>query len=373
MEQAAGHGVVSGMAVTDAPRTGDDVAAQTADARAAPRNGDGFAPLRVNRVVRETADAVSLILDVPAAHAQRFRYRAGQFLTLRVQVAGREHRRCYSMSSLPALGEDLRITVKRDPGGVVSNWINDTVAPGDEIHAAPPEGRFVLGHAERELVAFAGGSGITPVFSLLRSALATTGRRILLFYANRDSKSVIFADALTNLVACHRDRLRVCHHLDEDSGVASPVQVESFIATVGDADFYICGPRAFMDTVEATLLGAGVGADRMHLERFEVAPPLAPTAETLPVTEEVTFRLDRRRTVVAYRDGNTVLQTARMAGLRAPSSCETGSCGTCMARLVAGSARVLNNDALTDQEVADGWILTCQSLPTSPTLTVIYE
>jgi 3-ketosteroid 9alpha-monooxygenase subunit B len=332
-------------------------------------NGDGFAPLRVKRVVPETADAISLVFDVPTSCAQRFQYQPGQFLTLRVEVAGEEHRRCYSMSSSPVIAEDLRITVKRDPGGVVSNWLNDTAAPGDEIHAAPPEGRFVLGDSDRELVAFAGGSGITPVFSLIRSALAATARRVRLFYANRSCDSVIFADSLALLAERHPDRLVIQHHLDEVGGVVQPDQIASFAGAADDADFYICGPGPFMDTVEQTLLNLGVPAERVRLERFDVVDTRLPDT----VTEEVTIQLDRRTTVVPYRAGNTVLQTARMAGLRAPSSCESGSCGTCMARVVDGSVRMFNNDALTDEEVADGWVLTCQSMPTSPKVRVVYE
>lgn len=331
---------------------------------------DAFAPLRVKSVVPETADAVSLIFDVPESCSRRFHYQSGQFLTLRVDIAGREHRRCYSMSSSPILAEDLRITVKRDPGGVVSNWLNDTATAGDEIHASAPEGRFVLGDSDREVVAFAGGSGITPVFSLIRSTLAVTTRRVRLFYANRSRDSVIFGDSLALLTQRQPDRLVVRHHLDEDCGVVQPGQIESFVADCADAEFFICGPGAFMDTVEATVRAAGAPPDRVHLERFDVADAQLP-AET--DTEEVAIVLDRRTTKVPYRAGNTVLQTARMAGLRAPSSCEIGSCGTCMARVVEGSVRMLNNDALTDDEVAEGWVLTCQSLPTSSTLKVIYE
>lgn len=330
---------------------------------------DGFTPLRVKHVVRETADAVSLVFDVPESCSQQFRYQPGQFLTLRVEVAGQEHRRCYSMSSSPMIAEDLRITVKREAGGVVSNWLNDT-ATGDEIHALPPEGRFVLGESDRELVAFAGGSGITPVFSLIRSALAVTARRVRLFYANRSRDSVIFADALALLTERHPDRLVVQHHFDEDSGVVQPDEIESFVAAADEPDFYICGPRAFMDTVEATVLGTGAAADRVHLEQFDVVD--APLS-TDTVTEDVIIQLDRRTTVVPYRAGNTVLQTARMAGLQPPSSCETGSCATCMARVVAGSVRMFNNDALTEQEVADGWVLTCQSLPTSRSVRVVFQ
>jgi 3-ketosteroid 9alpha-monooxygenase subunit B len=333
---------------------------------------DGFAPLRIKRVVRETADAVSLVLDVPECCSSKFRYQAGQFLTLRVNVGGQELRRCYSMSSAPA-EDDLQITIKRDPGGLVSNWLNDTASEGGEIHAAPPEGRFVLRDTSDEIVAFAGGSGITPIMSLVRTALASSSRRVRLFYANRSRDSVIFADALDRLAKNHADRLVVTHHIDDDSGVVSASAVESFIAGAGAADYYICGPAPFMDTVENAVLESGVAQGRVHLERFSVEPTPADVADRSEQTEELVIELDRKATTVSYRPGNTLLQTARTAGLRAPSSCETGSCGTCMARVVEGSVRMLNNDALDDDEVAEGWVLTCQSLPTSRTVHVVYE
>src|SRR4051794_20775163 len=218
---------------------------------------DGFAPLRIKRVVRETADAVSLVLDVPERCSSKFRYQAGQFLTLRVNVGGQELRRCYSMSSAP-VEDDLQITIKRDPGGVVSNWLNDTAAEGGEIQAAPPEGRFVLRDTSEEIVAFAGGSGITPIMSLVRTALASSSQRVRVFYANRSHDSVIFADALARLVDNHADRLVVKHHIDEHCGVVTSSAIESFIAGASAADYYICGPGPFMDTVEAAVLDSGV-------------------------------------------------------------------------------------------------------------------
>ncbi len=194
-----------------------------------------------------------------------------------------------------------------------------------------------------------------------------------MFYANRSRDSVIFADALTRLADEHADRLVVVHHIDDDSGVVTPSAVESFVADTGAADYYICGPGPFMDTVEATVLESGVPRERVHLERFSVEPAPADAADSSGQTEEVVIELDRTTTTAGYRAGNTLLQTARIAGLRAPSSCETGSCGTCMARVVSGSARMLNNDALDDDEVAEGWVLTCQSLPTSRSVHVVYE
>jgi 3-ketosteroid 9alpha-monooxygenase subunit B len=333
---------------------------------------EDFAPLRIKEVVRETGDAVSLVLDVPADCSHRYRYQAGQFLTLLVKIDGDHHRRCYSMSSSPHTGSDLTITIKRDPGGLVSNWLNDRAEAGGEIHAAPPDGRFVLGDDERDIVAFAGGSGITPIFSLIGTVLAGTDRRVRLFYANRNSDSVIFNDAIARLADDHPDRLTVTHHFDDHSGVVTSAAVEACLAGIDAADIYICGPSAFMDTVEAAALKAGVPRERVHLERFQV-DNVDVTELAAEQTDEIVIELDRQTTTAQYRPGNTLLQTARLAGLRAPSSCETGSCGTCMARVVSGTARMLNNDALDDDEVAEGWVLTCQSLPTSRTVHVVYE
>ncbi|MGO9928889.1 MAG: 2Fe-2S iron-sulfur cluster-binding protein [Mycobacterium sp.] len=371
MQESGALSHVNAATVADAHSAGIDTAAVP----------EGFVPLRVKRVVRETHDAISIVLDVPESSARHFGYQAGQFLTLLVRIDGREHRRCYSMSSAPAAGEDLRITVKRDRDGVVSNWLNDTAAPGNEIHALPPQGRFVLKDTDRELVAFAGGSGITPVFSLLRSALMSTTRDTRLFYANRGRDSVIFDEPLSSLKDLHAGRFVLHHHLDDESGFVTPAHVEAFVAhakdneAAGDAEYYICGPGPFMDVVQTTLRTAGVPSDRVHLEHFEVAEmPVGPSAAGgEAVTEEVTIELDRRRITVPYSQGDTLLQTARMAGLQAPSSCEIGSCGTCMARLTQGSARMLNNDALEDDDVDDGWVLTCQALPTSRTVRVVYE
>lgn len=337
-------------------------------------DADGFTPLRVKQVVRETADAVSLVLDIPAPARDQFRYLAGQFVTILVPINGTEHRRCYSMSSSPAVEADLRITVKRDRDGLVSNWINDTVRVGDVLHTASPEGRFVLTAADRDIVTFAGGSGITPVHSLVRSALATTGRRARLFYANRDPESVIFGNALADLADSHGGRFQLHHHLDDRAGVVTPQHITDFLGDgATHADYYVCGPAPFMDTVERALLGAGIPGQQLHLERFTVAAIPAPDPSEAAVTEEVTIELGRSTVTAPYRAGNTLLQTARLAGLKAPSSCETGSCGTCMAQVVQGSARMLNNDALDDDEIAEGWVVTCQALPTSRTVRVVYE
>lgn len=343
-----------------------EAAAETADA-------DGFTSLRIKNVVHETDDAISIVFDVPPHLAEHFSYRAGQYLALCVQVGGQEYRRCYSMSSSPVKHQDLRVTIKRDRDGVVSNWLNDHAAPGDRIRVAAPEGRFVRSSKERELVAFAGGSGITPVFSLIQTELAESAGRARLLYANRELSSVIFREALDGLVDQHGERFGLQHHLDVEQGVVTAEKIAAFVAESGtDAECFVCGPGPFMDTVEQALLDAGVPAEQVHLERFTVAPVPIPS-NGAQVTETVTIELDRETATVDYRAGHTLLQMARMAGLRAPSSCETGSCGTCIAQVTEGEARLLNNDALDEDEVAEGLVVTCQAIPTSPTIRFVYE
>lgn len=332
---------------------------------------EGFVPLRIERVIRETADAVSLVLEVPTHSTPQFDYLPGQFLTLQVHIDGRDHRRCYSMSSAPSLDPHLQITVKRDRDGLVSNWLNDHAEAGAELHAAVPQGRFTMRNPERDFVAFAGGSGITPVYSLLRAALAGTAQQVKLFYANRSRESVIFADALAALQQSHGDRFVLHQHADDDSGIVTDEQIKAFVSTVTAADFYVCGPGPFMDAVEAALRTTGVPADRLHLERFTIDTEVPASSTT--VTEEVTIEMDGRTHTLPYRAGHTIMQTVRMAGLKAPSSCEIGSCGTCIAQVTEGSARLLNNEALDDDEVAEGFVVTCQALPTSRTITVVYE
>lgn len=335
----------------------------------------GFHPLRVKAVVRETHDASSFVLDVPPELRGTYAYEAGQFCTFRVDVAGARHLRCYSMSSAPAVDGDLQVTVKRVPGGAVSNHLVGSVAAGDVVEATPPAGSFRL-TGDRDVLAFAAGSGITPVFSILKSALASTDRRVRLLYANRDRASVIFGTALDDLVARFGDRLEVVHHLDVERGFVDAGAVAAFLGDVVDGECYVCGPAPFMDVVECSLLRSGVPPERVHIERFTpvepVEPPEVAAAEAAAGAVVVTIELDGRAASVEHRPGTTILQTARQLGLSPPFSCEAGNCATCMARVVAGTASMFVNDALTDDEVAEGWVLTCQAVPTAPAVHVVY-
>jgi len=332
----------------------------------------GFHPLRVAGVVRETADACSFVLDVPVDLRRAFSYEAGQFCTFRVWVDGRPHIRCYSMSSSPAVDDELRVTVKRTPDGVVSNWMNDHVALGDELDVARPTGFFRLGAGEGEVVLFAAGSGITPVLSLLKTAIATTARRVRLLYANRDHEDIIFRSEIDALRMHEASRFTLMHHLDAEQGLTGPDAIRRLIDGTVEPECFVCGPGPFMDLVESTLLAEGVDAGRIHIERFTPDEWQPEPVDDALGARRVTIELDGRTGTTDHHPGTTILQTARQLGMSPPFSCEAGSCATCMARLSEGTASMHVNNALTDDEIADGWVLTCQAVPTSPHLSVVY-
>lgn len=350
-----------------------------ADLGAAQR-AHGHHPLVVTEVVDETPDTRTFVLGVPDDLGDVFAYEAGQFCTFRVTVDGEELYRSYSMSTAPALGEPLAVTVKRVPGGRVSGWLHDQVSPGQVLEVSPPTGVFRLGDGDRPVVAFAGGSGVTPVMSIIKTALATTDRPVRLLDANRDAASIIFREQFDELAATHADRFAVHHHLDDASGFLDAGAVRAFLGDTTDVDVFICGPAPFMDLVEATVLTAGVDPERVHLERFVNEPDATPTggvevsaSEVTSVPEVVTVILKGKTHEIGYHPGDTILETTRRGALTAPSSCEAGNCATCMALCKEGSATMRVNNALTPDEVAEGWVLTCQAIPTTPTLTIEYE
>ena len=244
--------------------------------------------------------------------------------------------------------------------------------PGDIIEVMRPAGLFVLRATDTPIVAFAGGSGITPVISIIKTALATTARPILLVYANRSADSVIFGDELERLRIGSDGRLVLHHHLDREAGFLDALQCAELIGDRAHADFYVCGPGPYMDVVEAGLATLRVEPDRVFIERF-VVPEDTAAQPSEASTESVVIKLERREHTLAYQPGDTVLETARRGGLRPPYQCESGSCATCMAHLDEGTVRMRVNNALTAEEVEEGWVLTCQSLPTSTRVVVNYD
>jgi 3-ketosteroid 9alpha-monooxygenase subunit B len=341
-----------------------------------------FHPLSVAEVIAETSDAKSFVFRIPEFLRPVFRYRAGQFLTLEVPWEGGLLRRCYSLASSPQCDAAPKVTVKRVKDGRASNWLNDRVRAGDTLAVLPPEGRFVLTDTEAPLLLFAGGSGITPVISLIKTALVTGARKVVLLYANRDARSIIFKSELDRLAAQYPQRIEVRHHLDSERGFVSDNDVRP-LAELGRARgvFYICGPGPFMQTVERGLLTAGVDPAHIRIERFislpdpgaepAAAPPVMAAEGALPAEIEIELRGQKHG--VPYKEGLSILKAAREAGLDAPYSCEEGFCGCCAARLVEGRVHMAASDALTEEEKRRGLILTCQARPLTSRCKVRYE
>jgi ferredoxin-NADP reductase len=326
-----------------------------------------FQQATVTRIVKETADTRTFVL---APHEQPFAYRAGQFCTFRVTVEGEELYRSYSMSSAPETDSELMTTVKRVAGGRVSNWMVDNVVEGDELTMTRAAGTFVLSPTSAPLLGFAGGSGVTPILSLAKSALATTDRSVRILCADRDRASVIFDAVWDELVERYPGRLTLERHIDAEQGLLDSEAVTKFVGSDTDADCYVCGPEGFMAVVRSAL---PEGA-RVLVEDFDASPPVkAPAPEGAQAEGTITIHLERKKASVPRVAGETLLESARRAGLAPPFSCEAGNCGTCMARLTEDSATMRVNDALEDDEVADGYVLTCQAVPDTASVTVHYE
>ncbi len=340
-----------------------------------------FHELRVARIVQETPDARSFVLDVPRSLRELFRHQAGQFLTLQIQFGAATLNRCYSLSSAPDCDDELQFTVKRVTEGRVSNWFHDEIRAGHVVRVLPPAGGFTLRpESRRPLALFGGGSGITPVLSILKTALATTERSMKLVYANRDADSIIFRDALGALAGRHAGRFALVHHLDAERGFLDEARVRSEIAEwTEDAEFYLCGPGPFMDLVERVLHDEGVPSGRIFIERFEFAAPAeaeateASSAAVADAPATITVHLDGVAHEIPYDAGDTLLQTARKAGLSPPSACEDGYCGCCMATLLRGEVAMAQCHALDDDDRARGMILTCQARPTSGAIEVRWD
>lgn len=333
--------------------------------------------LRIAKIIQETPDARSFVFEIPADLAEKYRYKAGQFLTFRVPHADGAFNRCYSLSSAPEIDGLPKVTVKRVEGGKGSNWFHDALKEGGTLEVLPPAGRFVLGQGEAPLLLFGGGSGITPMMSLIKSALKSGKRRIRLFYANRDKPSVIFDAEFEALAKSHPGQLEIIHHLDAVQGLTKHEEVEAALKGFEAAEAYLCGPGPFMNLVEAALLAAGMPRERVLIERFEAsgndAVPVEPPAAGDVIPSEIVIHFEGKTHKVPYRKGLTILEAARGAGLNPLSSCEEGFCASCAAKCIKGKVVLAKNDIYTPDDLANNWILTCQGHCFGPEVEITYD
>jgi ring-1,2-phenylacetyl-CoA epoxidase subunit PaaE len=351
-----------------------------------------FHILPVAKVDRETRDAITITFDVPLALREHFRFEAGQHLTLRADIDGEDVRRSYSICA--AVGEPLRIAVKRAPGGVFSAWANDVLRPGAKLNVMAPLGRFcVSGDARgsRHYLGVAAGSGITPLLSMIATSLAAEPQSTFtLIYGNRASASVMFRDELAALKDRHLSRFNLVHVLSREAqdiellhGRIDRAKADALFerwVPIGDVDYaYLCGPEGMMEAVRASLLAHAFPADRIRIERFAASIPRhthvpRPLPSAAQSECEVNVIIDgSRRTFLLAKGRENIIDAGLRNGIELPFSCKGGVCSTCRCKLVEGEVDMDVNFALEDYEVARGFVLACQSYPVTDHVTVDFD
>ncbi|GLY69808.1 ferredoxin--NADP reductase [Amycolatopsis taiwanensis] len=330
--------------------------------------------LTVAEVIAETADACSLVFDIPPEHAEAFRYRPGQFLTLRAGSVAR----CYSLSSAPDEGSRLKITVKRTGAGSGSNWLCDNVRPGTKIEVLPPAGVFTPKSFDEDLLLFAAGSGITPVMSILKTALRQGTGQVVLVYANRDERSVIFGAELAAFGREYADRFAVLHWLESVQGLPDVARLRALARPFTTFEAFLCGPTPFMTTARQALTELGMPRRRVHLEKFVSLGGNPFEATTEPTTGEsdtaaLRVNLDGTEHTFPWPRQRKLLDLLLDKGLAAPYSCREGQCSACACRIVAGEVKMLDNDILDPEDIAEGIVLACQSVPLTDEVRITYE
>lgn len=353
-----------------------------------------FLPLKVTDVRRETRDAVVLTLAPRDEDRALFGFTQGQYLTFRRSFDGEELRRSYSICA----GVDdgcLQVGIKRVDGGAFSTWVNENLAPGDEIEAMPPMGKFSMPldpDAARHYVGFAAGSGITPVLSIVKTVLRREPKsRFTLVYANRQISSIMFREELEDLKNLYLGRFSVLHVLESEAQ-----EIDLFTGRIDAAKMtalfdrwidprsvdaaFICGPEPMMLTVAQSLRDHGLRDDQIRFELFASSQPgrakARPVSKTTEAGEgtQATVTLDgATRSFAMPREGQTILDAAIANNLDAPYSCKAGVCSTCRCKVVEGEVEMAVNHALEDYEVRAGYVLSCQSYPLTDRVVVTYD
>ncbi len=365
---------------------------------------NSFHNLKVAKVVLETADATSVYFEIPTALKDTFAYEPGQYLTLKFIINDKEYRRAYSICTSP-LEEYLAVTVKRVDGGKVSNYINDNMEKGSEVAVMPPIGKFTVDIKDTnrtDYYMFSGGSGITPMMSILKTVLEKEPNSVCnLLYGNRDEDSIIFEDIFKVLEEKYGDRLYIRHIISRPqakkksglaglfskkkitwhgwSGYLDQNKINTFIgnnpAKGNQQKYLVCGPGIMMDLVTESLRNLAIPKQEVMVEYF--ASPKkegdAAPVERFFGTAKITAQLKGKQHVVEIVDDTTILEALIKKGEEPPFSCSSGACSTCMAKLTKGTVAMDTAFALDENEIANGMILTCQAHPTSSDIELTYD
>ena len=353
-----------------------------------------FHTLKVKDIRRETADSVSVAFDVPPQIQHEFQYKQGQYITIKLKVNGEEIRRSYSICTSPYSEKELRVAVKEVQDGRASTLMNRSWKVGDMIEVMTPMGNFssvLSGNNKKQYVLFAGGSGITPMMSILKSVLYIEKQStVTLVYANRDEDSVIFKNEIEKIANENTDRVKVLNIYDHPKTTVTDIQkglltvdrVKQIVADLnlvkGD-EYFICGPGPMMENIKQALEGLNIAKEKVHIEYFSAVADAVAKAEG---SGDTGAAVNSEITVIQYgfetqmklnTEGLSILDAAIEAGVDAPFSCKGAVCCTCRAKVIEGRVKMDANFALTDAEVEEGFILTCQSHPLTEKVVIDFD
>ena len=339
--------------------------------------------LIVEEIERLTPSSVAISLAIPEELKKTFVFESGQYLSLEAQLNGASVRRSYSLCSAPHQAK-ATVGIKKIEGGQFSSYANDVLKVGDSLLVAPPEGRFLFSPSDQKqhLLLFAAGSGITPLFSILKSALEKTeNTSVQLVYGNKSPEESMFKKELNALESAYPDRLSI-HWIYSQSNEPNALFVRIDASTVlyalnqgkqkPDAA-YLCGPEAMIHTAKDSLIAKGVDAEKILFELFTSNASIDPVTTGSSDAVLLTITADDVSHSIETTANKTILDSALQQKIDVPYSCQGGVCCSCIAKLTEGSARMENNQILTDEEIAEGLVLTCQAVPTSATLVVNYD
>ncbi|MCG8477432.1 MAG: ferredoxin--NADP reductase [Cytophagales bacterium] len=336
----------------------------------------------VKEIIRETAESITIVFDKTAKEVP---YLAGQFLTLITRPQGKEERRSYSLCSSPAADKYLAVSVKRIPNGLVSNFLNDTLSADQKMEVLPPEGQFTYEPAgeHSQLALIAAGSGITPLMSILKTALLGSKKtKVFLLYSNKTEESIIFKKQLRSLQEKHGDRLHVLHTLTQApgswKGSTGRINLEKLRAFHRQLDltipfrYYLCGPEMLMESLEKNLDSLGVGSKSVFKEKF-VSLKNEPTEPAVEQKRTVRIIHNGEEHLVPVEAGKTILEAALQLDIDLPHSCQSGLCTACRAVRASGKVKMKDTDGLSPEEIAQGHVLTCVSKPLTDDVTISYD
>ncbi len=343
-----------------------------------------FHTLQIKHIIQETANAVSLVFELPESIAPAFAFQPGQYLTLQTTLNGETIRRAYSICSTPSSGE-LKVAIKAVENGSFSVYATSSLKVGDTLEVAPPEGKFIL-EPESNLnhIAFAAGSGITPIIAMIKTVLEESDKSTFtLVYSNKKVNDIIFKSELEQLQQTYPERFNLSYVFTQERveealfGRIDEGYTNYFIKNkYKDIAFnaaYLCGPEAMINTVSETLRNNGFSEAHIHFELFTVSVDEEKLSEVKEGITEVTLVLDDEESVFNMSQTDTILAASLREQLDPPYSCQGGVCSSCLAKITDGKAIMTKNTILTDAEVADGFILTCQAHPTTPKITVDFD